>query len=189
MMNRVLLLVALVGLVAAVPAQATVVEALTLQQMCDRAHSVLRGTCVSAQTAWTPDNAYVVTTYEIHVTEWLKGGDGATTTYVTHLGGEKDGVGTGVSGMPRYAEGEEVVLFLNQAHEATGCCLPLGLGQGAFHVKESAVGGLSVFRSFAGLVFWNPATGMATQPESEITGEQPLADFLAEVRSRIAASR
>ncbi len=188
-MNRVLTLAALLALAATVPAQATVVEALTLQQMCDDAHSVLHGTCASVRTEWTSDHAYVVTTYELRVTEWLKGGDGATTTYVTHLGGEKDGVGTGVSGMPRYAEGEEVVLFLNQPHEATGCCMPLGLGQGAFHVKDSAKGGLSVFRSFAGLVFWNPVTGTATQPESELTGEQPLADFLAEVRTRIAASR
>ncbi len=189
MMNRLLPLVALLALAVAAPVQATVVEALSLQQLCDRSHEAFHGTCASIRTEWTPDHAYVVTTYEFRVTEWLKGGDGSATTFVTHLGGERDGVGTGVSGMPRYAEGEEVVLFLNQAHEATGCCMPLGLGQGAFHVKDSAKGGRSVFRSFAGLVFWNPATGTPTQPESELTGEQPLADFLAEVRSRIAASR
>lgn len=188
-MNRILPLVALVALAVAVPAQATVVEALTLQQMCDQSHSAFHGTCASVRTEWTSDHAYVVTIYEFRVTEWLKGGDGAATTFVTHLGGEKDGVGTGVSGMPRYAEGEEVVLFLNQSHEATGCCMPLGLGQGAFHVKASDKGGLAVFRSFAGLVFWNPVTGTASQPEAELTGEQPLADFLAEVRTRIAASR
>lgn len=187
-MNRVLLLVALVALAAAVPAQATVVEAFTLHQICDKANSSFHGTCVSSRTEWTSDHAFVVTIYEFRVTEWLKGGDGASTTFVTHLGGEKDGVGTGVSGMPRYAQGEEVVLFLNQPHEATGCCMPLGLGQGAFHVKGSAMGGLSVFRSFAGIVFWNPVTGTTTQPESELTGEQPLADFLAEVRTRIAAN-
>lgn len=188
-MQRILLLATILILASAVPVPATVVEALTLQQMCDDAYMVIHGTCVSSRTDWTPDRAYVVTIYEIRVSEWLKGGDGSSTTFVTHLGGEKDGVGTGVSGMPRYAEGEEVILFLTQPHERTGCCLPMGLGQGVFHVKDSAAGGRSVFRSFAGLVFWNPVTGTASHPETELTGEQPLADFLAEVRSRIAASR
>lgn len=188
-MHRAFLLIMLAVLTVAVPLSATVVEALTLQQLCDQADAVFHGTCVSARAAWTADHSYVVTTYEFRVTEWLKGGDGGATAFVTHLGGEKDGVGTGVSGMPRYAEGEEVVLFLNRPHEATGCCMPLGLGQGAFHVKDSANGGRCVFRSFAGIVFWNPVTGQATEPEAELTGEQPLADFLAEVRSRISASR
>lgn len=188
-MNRALLsMVALSALALALPAHATVVEALSLQQICDQSYSAFHGTCVSVRTEWTADRTYVVTTYELRVTEWLKGGDGSAATFVTHLGGEKDGVGTGVCGMPRYAEGEEVVLFLNQPHEGTGCCVPLGFGQGAFHVKDSAKG-RSVFRSYAGLVFWNPVTGTASQPESEVTGEQPLVDFLAEVRNLIASSR
>lgn len=179
----------LLALALSTPAGATVVEPFTPQRLCDQADSILHGTCVTARAGWTPDHAYVVTTYELRVTEWLKGGDGSATVFVTHLGGELDGVGTKVSGMPRYAEGEEVVLFLNRPHPATGCCMPLGLGQGAFHVKDSVKGGRAVFRSYAGIVFWNPATGTAAPPATELTGEQPLVDFLAEVRSRISAAR
>ncbi len=188
-MNRLIALAVLLVLVASPLAQATVVEALDLQQLCEKCDSSFRGTCVASHPEWTSDHAYVVTVYEFRVTEWLKGGDGSGTTFVTHLGGEKDGVGTGVVGMPRYEDGEEMVLFINRAHEKTGCCLPLGFGQGAYHVKQSARGGLSVFRSFAGIVFWNPATGTTTEPSSEMKGEQPLDDFLTEVRAKIASNR
>lgn len=187
-MNRLLALAILLLLVASPLAQATVVEALNLQQICDRSDTSFRGTCVASHTEWTSDHAYVVTVYEFRVTEWLKRGDGSGTTFVTHVGGEKDGVGTSIVGMPRYQEGEEMVLFLNRPHEKTGCCAPLGFGQGAYHVKQSALGGLSVFRSFAGIVLWRPTTGTTTEPTSEMQGEQPLEDFLTEVRAKIAST-
>ncbi len=126
-----------VFLLSGVAVAATVLK-LDNEQLSRRAEVIVHGRCTKATPRPGPNaRISVVTDYEIQVTEFLKGGGEAAKVFsFTALGGKlEDGSGFTISGSPTYAVNDELILFLDAVHPATGCRTAIGLGQGKFLVQ------------------------------------------------------
>jgi len=121
----------LLAVAASAPnAQATQVRRLNLEEMIDRAGRIVVGRCESVQVTEHPGIG-TVTTINLMVEQTLKGEEERLVT-VRMPGGELPGRWRSeIAGMPRFREGEELVLFLYPESEA-GLTSPVGLGQGKF---------------------------------------------------------
>jgi hypothetical protein len=73
-----------------------------------------------------------------------------------------DGTGLVLPGMPRLAEGEEVVLFLSETSSA-GLRVPVGLAQGKFRVVRDARGARTLERDGADLTLLDRASGATSR--------------------------
>lgn len=110
-------------------------------------------------------------------------GTGAPANYTMRLMGGvgRDGMALTIPGMPRFAVGEEVVLFLERI--ANGH-VPCGLGQGVWRVVRPPVGPAVVRQSTAGLnVMAKNTKGViaATEPQPPVA--RTLTDLVAEIRA------
>ncbi len=116
-------------LVAPVPGESSTVAALSITDLAQRAQRVLRAQVVE-RSSWR--DGIVWSQIELDVHEDWKGG-GAMRLHLVQPGGFTGSFGTMVFGMPRFAEGEEVVLFLSgdEGEERV-----LGLAQGKFSVHS-----------------------------------------------------
>jgi MYXO-CTERM domain-containing protein len=129
-------------LLVPLPATTSTVAALGIDDLTDRADRVVR----VRVTQVTPYQDRVVRTrIELEVQEEWKGA-GDLTIVLDQPGGVLGARGTLVFGMPRFAEGDDVVLFLSE--DALIGTRVLGLAQGAFEV----VAGGAVERDLSGLM-------------------------------------
>lgn len=120
---------------AAAPAGATLVPRLSFEQLVEGSRAIVHGTVLRSWTGWDSTQTAIWTHYEIRVVDMLKGGR-LGSIVVSEPGGEVDGVHMQVVGAPRYAIGEEVVLFAARA--ANGYLRTCGWGQGKFQVREAS---------------------------------------------------
>ncbi len=134
---------------------ATVVVALDLPELVAGARLVVEGRVVSAEASRAP-SGLVTTRVELETVEVFKDArTGALPADEGRVafelpGGEADGVGLVVPGMPTLEPGERVVLLLS-ARSARGFRLPVGLGQGVLHLEPDADGVLRVRRELDGV--------------------------------------
>jgi hypothetical protein len=112
-MLRRVLFAALVALTPVV-ASATVVLAMSMEEMTARVPLVVRGTVHRVDPQWTEGRAGIWTYAEVVVKETLKGAPRAT-VLVKQPGGVIGEFGQRVAGAAAFASGEEVVLFLEPA--------------------------------------------------------------------------
>jgi hypothetical protein len=92
-----------------------------------------------------------------------------------------DGRGLVLPGLPRFAEGEELLLFLS-AESRLGTRVPVGLAQGRFRIERRAGGGKTLVRDQDELEFYDPRTRTASRAEP-----RALFDYAAVV-ARIEAA-
>jgi hypothetical protein len=120
---------------AALEARATVLEALSVETLAERADAVVwaRVGPSASRMANRGGHLVAVTVTRLNVREWLKGEGGATLS-VVERGGAHPGGRTVVVGAPRYEPGEEVIVFL--ARDA-GSYRTLGMTQGRFEVIDA----------------------------------------------------
>lgn len=114
-------------------------------------------------------------------------GTGVPATYVLRMMGGvgKDGMAITIPGMPRFAAGEEVVLFLEKT--AVGH-VPCGLGQGVWRILRPPVGPVLVRQSTAGLnVMARDGRGVLTSVEPTGPVARTLTDLAAEIRAVVIA--
>ena len=97
--------------------------------------AVVRGKVKATQSRWSADHKRIITEVTIEVAEFFKGA-GSSTLVVRQPGGEIDGIGQKVSGLASFAEGEEVVLFLERVE--TGKYRVNGMAQGKYRVERSS---------------------------------------------------
>ena len=122
------------------PAQATRIQLVNLEQMARKAERIFVGVCSAVEDGTLPGTDIPVTSYTFSVTEPIKGEVGDTLTIrqlgvrVPRVQGDKALIFR-VPGMPVYREGQEVVLFLI-SDSSLGLTSPVGLSQGAFTVEE-----------------------------------------------------
>lgn len=129
-------LAALLGIVlAAVPARATVVVSMDVEQLAAAATAVVHGTVLDTRAE--DDHGRVFTRVEVKVREQLKGPAATAPDRVAMrvVGGSLGGYSQVVPGAPQLTVGDEVVLFLwspgpGQPYR------PLGLAMGTFHVER-----------------------------------------------------
>ena len=127
-------------LLAALCGHAAVLQIMSLDQMSDQSSAVLYGKIVASRMEWNSRHTSIVTIYTVKASRYLKGGLGDTFE-LTELGGQVGNLVMNADGVPKFAAGEEIVLFvwtdgtyhLNQA---------IGFEQGVFRVRTDAASGL-----------------------------------------------
>jgi hypothetical protein len=139
MLNR-LFLAALTSLVIALPARATSVVPLYLDEIVDTATTVIHGTCIGNRSDRDPQTGMIVTYTTFQVHDVMKGNAGFTHV-IKQIGGElpDKSFGFKVQGIPRFTVGQSYVVFLAGVSSA-GFSSPIGLGQGRFSVVSDEKG-------------------------------------------------
>ena len=122
------------------PAHASRVRPINLEEMAQRADRIFLGRCVGLRVEVDPDLGQEIT-YATFVTRRTAKGSAHGKVTIKLLGDqvEDGGPSRGVEGVPRFREGEEVVLFL-YGDSRRGLTSPVGLGQGKFVVFEDKQG-------------------------------------------------
>jgi hypothetical protein len=98
------------------------------------ASDVVRVRVSSSRSAWTEGHRHLITLVEVEVLERWKG-SGPWRLQVVQPGGELDGVGQRVAGVPALAAGEEAVLFLERHGPGHSV---VGLAQGVYRVERTS---------------------------------------------------
>ena len=150
--NATALATVLLGLAGA--AQATILPALTLEDLTVRATEIVEGTVLELSPRWA--DGFVVTDVTVEVTTCLKGPCLGASVVVQVFGGTLDGFVVETSGAARYTPGEQVLLFLEPASGAGQERLrTAGMALGKFHV--ALAGDLPIVeRSVEGLELVGP---------------------------------
>lgn len=160
-------------------ANAATVEAMTLEQMAERADLIFVGRAIDSRAGWNVQRTRIYTYTTFQVERFLKGGGGAEGQQVTIRlwGGDLGPMRSFVPGTPQFAPGEEVLLFC----VGSGARVPtlLGLALGKFTLTRDEGGEVFLKRDISGLVLTNYRTG------SEPAGTPPTRYRLAEVETRI----
>jgi hypothetical protein len=131
------LLVAGIALLCAAPADCTILIRQDLQDLVRGAESIVRARVVSNAAAWDPDRRFIWTWTTLDVVETWKG-PATGRIALRELGGEVGSVGMRVAGTPKYAVGEDVIVFLYR--DAQGAQRTLGWTQGRFALGLDADG-------------------------------------------------
>lgn len=122
--------------------QATTLVRYDLEGLTRTADRVLVGICKESHTELIAGQPYTWLTFEVG--EVVKG-QAATSLEVCLPGGEYRGQRFHLAGMPQFAPGEEVVLFLTEP-DRLGHPWPVGLGQGKFRVQRDGAAKARVFQ-------------------------------------------
>lgn len=157
-------------------AHATTVQRFALEELVQNAERIVVATCQRSEAALVEDRVF--TRYYFTIGETVKGN--GTQTLELHLpGGQSQGGHSRIAGMPTFAAGEEMVLFLTETNQL-GHAWPVGLGQGAFHVQRSEDRPARVYQRLDGLSLYEGAAKRA-KTESPIQGSK-LEVFLERLR-------
>lgn len=153
------------------PLWATTLVRFDLERLTRNASCVFVGTCEEAQAEILEGRLY--TRIRFAIGEVVKGQAGKEIE--VHLpGGERQGVRVHLAGMPQFAPGEEVVLFLTEP-DRRGHAWPVGLGQGKFQVERGGAAKPRVFQQAEEAALYGT-------PGAETLNGMPLDEFLARVR-------
>jgi hypothetical protein len=136
---RWLLLISVVTVsAAAAPVHATVLVPADLGELVQGAHAIVHGHVVAVESRWAEGRRRSIETLVTLVVEdHLKGQIGSEVTFRVP-GGQLGPYRTIMPGAPRFAEGEDVIVFL----AAKGPSVPwlVGLGQGVYRVGAGSDG-------------------------------------------------
>jgi hypothetical protein len=172
---------AVVLLTASVPANAATVEAMTLEEMAQRADFIFVGRAVDSRADWNVQRTRIYTYTTFQVERFIKGGTGGGSgeeqVTLRLWGGELGPMRSIVPGTPQFASGEEVLLFC----VGSGARIPtlLGLALGKFTLTRDDAGETMLKRDISGLVLANYRTN------SQPAGTPPTRYRLSDVEARI----
>jgi len=125
----------IINLFAALPASATSLLPISLEQLSTRATLIFYGKVISNQVKKDDQSGHIATFTEFEVIELIKGSAGSTHT-IKQIGGFHKDSNTRlmIHGVPEFQTGKEYVVFLPEK-SSLGFCSPLGLHQGSFPVS------------------------------------------------------
>ena len=172
---------AVVILTASVPANAATVEAMTLEEMAQRADFIFVGRAVDSRADWNVQRTRIYTYTTFQVERFIKGGTGGGSgekqVTLRLWGGELGPMRSIVPGTPQFAPGEEVLLFC----VGSGARIPtlLGLALGKFTLTRDDAGETMLKRDISGLVLANYRTN------SQPAGTPPTRYRLSDVEALI----
>jgi hypothetical protein len=177
---RLFLLASLVAALMVLPAQATIMQYLAVEDLTRLSSDVFYGRVISIETEWNAQRTHIYTRISVRIDEAFKGSLGRSETVtVTQLGGEKDGVKLDYSGRPVFSVGESVVLFTTRGKNND--FIVVGLKQG----KMQVVGG-EVRRDFSGITMVQRSPGGRGLQQLTVRPERMK---IEELRNRIDATR
>ncbi len=134
---KVSIAIAAVTLAIALPASATVVVNMDIDQMAPVAKVVLVGEVNRVEASWNADKTKIHTRVWINPTEILKGPAKMGTVVVKTIGGRVGDTFAKLDGAPKFAKGEKVLVFLEPRKDGEGY-LTIGLYMGKFKVFTDA---------------------------------------------------
>lgn len=171
------------------PSWATLVPAMTLEELATQSQSVVHGKVARTWSAWDNNQQVIWTHYEVEVSDSLKG-PAQTQLILSEPGGTIGGTSMLIAGTPVYEVGEEIVLFT----EATpiGYARTCGWGQGKFRVSAAQDGTRKVVAWGRGTVELMESSGKKqsapgeTRTALQTLNGMGLDEFKARVRTLIA---
>jgi hypothetical protein len=174
--NNSRLALAFAAAVAFVPtaAEATIAQAVKFDDKVGTAASIVVGKVVAQQSQWDESGRRILTYSTIQVEKTLKGQQAAQTVIVTP-GGQVGDIAQEFVGVPRFAVGEEHVVFTRNTSAGPTV---LYLEQGAYRVTADSRERM-VRPLVSSAVLMDTQRGMAVAPESPRT----LREFEGEVRA------
>lgn len=175
--------VALLGGIGA--ARASVVEALSLAELVERAEHVVVAT--AGERMGRRSGNLIVTDVALRVDEGLKGGSKRGDTLVaTLLGGELDGLGLTVPGEAALPEGHRLVVFLRQARDGQELRV-VGMAQGALPIERRAGVPTVLPPSHDAELMRRASDGHLKKGEAAVPDAIALPDLLTRIRSLVAS--
>ena len=169
------------------PLVATVVPRLGLEDLAKEAAIVVQGRVLGHHSAWDAAGKFIWTHYEIEVSDTIKGSHPRVVT-VSEPGGVVGSIGMQIAGVTRYADKEEVIVFLHRA--PSGRWRTYGYGQGKFSVLPLVHGRKTVRANTAGLLLVDrsaprgPGRMTSVSPLRRLDGME-LEQFKGEVRAAL----
>jgi len=166
-MKRNLVSLAVLLLVAAVPATASTFVAMSLDELVAGADAVVVGHVQEMKSSWTESGRIIVTDNEVRIDEvWV--GSAPEKVSVRTFGGEVGGFLVEATGFPKFEENEHVILFLKR-EEASGTLQVLGYQLGHLRVVERLDGVvLAVPQTDDGMTLVDPTRGFVkAEPRSQ----------------------
>jgi hypothetical protein len=152
--------IALLGLLCAVPAAATVVIAQTFEEMARTSPLIIRASIGQTQSAWAVGERTIETWVEVQVTEVYKGKlKAGSTLMVRNPGGVVGAMGARVAGAARFTPGEDTLLFLEPAADAPNVWLVTSLAAGKITFAKNAFGEVRAVRDLRGISFYERNAG------------------------------
>ena len=162
---------------AFVPLRATTLARLDLRHLALQSSYIVRARCLATVAQSSSGQVWTLSTFA--VTETWKGAPPSPFT-VRLPGGDAAGLRVSVDGAPRFAPGEDVVLFLFAG--ASGHITVVGWVQGTFRIRRNLrTGAADAVQDAAGLALLESRSGAAPSAE-------PRRLPLASLRARVAAA-
>jgi len=162
---------------APVTAQATISQAMQFDVKVEKAAAIVLGKVVSQQSGWDASNTRILTRTTFQVEKTLKGGAAQQITLVTP-GGAVGDIAQEYVGVPRFAQGEEHVVFVRNTSAGPTV---LYFEQGAYRIAETDRGERMVHPLVSSAVLVDTQRGIAVAPEHPRT----LREFEGEVRASV----
>lgn len=127
-------------LAAGVAGRATTVVAPSFPELVAEAETIVRARVVAVRAIWTDSpEGRVIQTHVTFATEKHLKGTAVREFTLTLLGGELDGQGMHIAGMPRFAPGQTEILFI--AGNGVRFCPLVGMMHGRYQVRREAATG------------------------------------------------
>ncbi len=160
---------------------------LSLSELVRNAEVIVTGKVVEKECRWNEKKTVIWTYVTISVDEYVKG-EGEKEVVVRHLGGEVGRKGLLVGNMPRFREGEEVLVFLREAKRALllqdGVYNVSGLAQGKYKIFADESGEKMIRNSFSNLCIQDE-DGVRLLSEKTLPAK-PLSEFVLEIKGAVA---
>jgi hypothetical protein len=163
------------------PAFASVVAALSLEELTHRSEDVWLARCVGESSRYD-DRGRIVTDLTLSLDDSMKGRHRrGEETVITVLGGVVGDVGMQVPGEARMAVGDEALVFVRTARD--GRRHAVGLSQGVLPVRRDS-GRPMVHPGSSGLHLVRGTPGARMDPaQGALTGPVPLDEMVSRVRT------
>jgi len=178
-MPRARLTFALLFLLAGQPAPATTLQRMSLEELAASAPAIARVKILSSEARIESGRIWTFT--QVEVQETFKGSLSPRVT-LRLLGGKAGALVSKVEGVPRFAPGEEAILFLQPTR--LGDWSVVSWAQGTFRIAPAGAAGHElVTQDTAGVALFDPATRCFANGE---TRHLALPDFQARLAQAIA---
>ena len=168
-------------------APATTVLKMSIDKMSAEAALVVVGEVTGTTSAWTPDQTTIYTTITIKV-EKCVAGQCPDTILIKQRGGTVGEATLYIPGMPKFSQGQKVLLFLDHSYEGEpGHHSVIGMCQGMFMIEKQKGGGkLAVQQGGAALA--GPDKGGVIRilgHDEQKTVVMPLGKLVKKIKSAI----
>jgi hypothetical protein len=156
-------------------ALATTARKLELPELVSQSDTIVQGRVDQVWSQWDANRKLIFTYISVSVEEPVKGARLSTVT-VKELGGSYNGMNMSVVGMPHFAAGSDVLLFLGNNNDGTYHVV--GLGQGKYTISNSIA-----IANMTGVDFVD--NQMHEIASGTLVDREPLESFKAKIRGML----